>query len=81
MFKKIINWWRYKKAIKEEYSKINFNCKNCTYFDINTCKLLGKEIKNSSNFVCDNFEISRYRKYDAQRIAYEKISNFREVKK
>lgn len=83
MFKKIINWWKYKKAIKEEYSKISFNCENCNYFYFcnKNCRLFEKNIKNSSYSICDNFEVSQYKIDEAQRIALEKISNFREVKK
>lgn len=81
MFKKIINWWRYKKALNKEYSKISFNCENCSYFYFcnKNCGLLKKDIKNPSYFICNNFEVSRYKLHDAQRIALEKTSNFREV--
>lgn len=83
MFKKIINWWKYKKVLKEEYSKISFNCENCGefYFDNSYCSLLNKHIKNPSCSICNRFLVSLYKINEAEKTALIKTSNFREVKK
>lgn len=84
MFKKIINWWRYKKVFNEEYSKIKFNCFNCRFFKLyhnQNCVLYDKYIKNYEYCICNRFEVSKFRIDEVKKIALLKTSDFRELNK